>query len=390
MNAAGQRRVLLVDDEPDLVATYAELLESMCEVETADGPERGLERIRMSGPFALVISDLNMPVMNGIEFLARVRALSPDTVRVMLTGCADITAAKDAVNQGSVFRFLTKPCPFEELVGTVEASLAQFAIQQAERELLEKTLAGSVRILTEILSLVNPGAFGRAFRIRRTIRHLADRLEVQEKWQYELAGLLSQIGCVTFSPETLQKVWAGQSLTSQEQAMVASHPDAGAALLENIPRLERVARMIARQDVDSGSEKRNTPEDPDVVLGGEMLRLALALDRKMATGLPFSQALASLRRQTGNQHPGRLLAALDDLVVENVPPVVRTVMLHQLDTSMVLDEDVRARNGLLIVCKGHEVTVPVILRLRAFAAGAGVIEPIRVVVAGGEELPRVA
>ncbi len=332
-----------------------------------------------------------MPGMSGAEFLSRVRASNPTTVRVMLTGCGDVNAAKDAVNRGSVFRFLTKPCPFEELVMTVEACLAQYRIAEAERELLEKTLAGSVRVLTEVLSLVNPGAFGRAARIRRMLRHLAQKLGLENRWQFELAGLLSQIGCVTLSPETLKKVWAGQPLTPSEQRILTFHPQAAASLLENIPRLGPVARMIARQDIQSARERpADPPEDPAIVLGGEMLRTALAVDQGMTAGRTLSQALASLRKQPEKGYPARLLAALDDLDLDSAPPVVRMVMVHQLDTSMVLDEDVYAKNGILIVAKGHDVSAPVIVRLRSFALGVGVVEPFRVLVPGAEELPKTA
>jgi DNA-binding NtrC family response regulator len=129
------------------------------EIRTAVGPVLGLQAIAEAGPFAVVVSDLRMPVMDGVEFLTRVRAISPDSVRVMLTGQADMDAAIAAVNQGNIFQFLTKPCPAATLTRALNSALEQHRLITAERELLEQTLRSSVGVLSEILSLVNPLGF---------------------------------------------------------------------------------------------------------------------------------------------------------------------------------------------------------------------------------------
>lgn len=379
------RRILFVDDEPLLLDNYRELF-SGYPVTTASSGFEALRLLQSIGPHAVIISDLSMPEMDGIEFLARARAVHPESVRLMLTAHADTQAAIRAVNEGRIFRFLTKPASYEDLLQAIEAALTHYGIAEAERELLEQTLSGSVRLLAEVLSLVNPGAFGRAARIRRAMRHMAAELRLENAWTYEMAGLLSQIGCIALSPEVLSKLWAGQPLDADEQLIASHHPDVGRALLENIPRLEPVARMIARQEGRTGArpddrpEQEAEPEDPAVVLGGEMLRTALAVDQLLALGIPFRDAVASLRRQPG-RFPARLTEALATCPWET-PPVIRAVRVHQLDTSMVLDEDVFGLNGMLLVAGGHEVTVPVILRLRGFARGVGVREPFRVRVPG--------
>ena len=73
------------------------------------------------GPFAVVVADMRMPGMDGVEFLQHVKEMSPDTVRIMLTGNADMQTAIDAVNKGNIFRFLTKPCPYETMTVAVNA-----------------------------------------------------------------------------------------------------------------------------------------------------------------------------------------------------------------------------------------------------------------------------
>ena len=121
------------------------------------------------GPFAVIVADRSMPGMDGIQLLAKVKACSPNTVRMMLTGNADMQTAIDAVNEGHIFRFLTKPCPPESLTASLQAAIEQYRLITAERELLEKTLRGSVKVLCEVLSVVKPTAFGRASRITRYV-----------------------------------------------------------------------------------------------------------------------------------------------------------------------------------------------------------------------------
>ncbi|NIQ03497.1 MAG: response regulator, partial [Nitrospinaceae bacterium] len=94
--------------------------------------------------FAVVVSDMRMPDMDGIQFLSRVREHYPQTVRMMLTGYADVKTAMNAVNEGNIFRFMTKPCPPEVFEKVLSAGIEQYRLITAERDLLERTLKGSV------------------------------------------------------------------------------------------------------------------------------------------------------------------------------------------------------------------------------------------------------
>ncbi len=106
-------RVLYVDDEPAVLAGFVRILRKRFVVHTADGGAAGLERMTVDGPYAVVVSDMRMQGMDGVQFLKEVRQLSPETTRIMLTGNADQKTASVAINEGNVFRFLTKPCDYE-------------------------------------------------------------------------------------------------------------------------------------------------------------------------------------------------------------------------------------------------------------------------------------
>ena len=371
------RTVLFVDDDPTILDTYRRLLGRQFKVQTAEGPILGLEAVETRGPFAVVVSDLRMPNIGGVEFLARVRVLAPDTVRVLLTGFANTEAAIGAVNEGRIFRFLNKPCPHEEIARTLEACIEQHDLVQAERELLEKTLAGSVKMLMDILGLVNPKAIARATRIRRTMRHLARVLEVRKAWQAELAGMLSQIGCLTISPGILDRVWAGEELTSEEAALYRTHPQAGSQLLAHIPRLEAVARIIAQQLEDAAPRRGETPEDQEIRRSAEMLRAALLLDRHMEPGLSLAAAIDAMRGSPDGPAEN-ILEALATLPIEEAPRNLRAVQIRELCDTMVFAEDVLDRNAAVLVRKGQEASTPVIVRLQSYAAGVGVVEPLHV------------
>ncbi len=141
-------RVLCVDDEPALLAGLVNYLGERYRVTTAVGPTAGLKALTESGPFQVVVADLRMPVMDGTKFLARVRSMSRDTVRILLTGYADLEGAIAAVNQGQIFRFLTKPCAPETLLRAIDDGLEQYRLETADRRLLEREVG---RLTTQVL-----------------------------------------------------------------------------------------------------------------------------------------------------------------------------------------------------------------------------------------------
>jgi response regulator RpfG family c-di-GMP phosphodiesterase len=367
-------RILCVDDEPNILQAMERQFRKQFEIHTALGGELGLQAIAAKGPFAVVVSDLRMPVMDGVEFLTRVRALSPDSVRVMLTGQADMDAAIAAVNQGNIFQFLTKPCAADTLTRALNAALEQYRLITAERELLEQTLRGSIGVLSEILSLVNPLAFGRAQRIRRYVVHMAAKLDLANRWQFELAAMLSQIGSVTVPPEVMDKYCRMEPLTATETQILAEQSRVGYDLLARIPRLEAVAWMVAHQEAKwtQGAAKSGA-----AAIGAALLKVARDFDDQVARGADSEPTLAAMKRNP-DYNPD-FVDALQEVHVEESQRTLRLVSLAQLHPGMIMHDDVRSRNGLLLLAKGQEVTQSAIVRLKGFAQTVGIVEPLRVV-----------
>ncbi len=355
--------ILMVDDETGVLDGYKRLFRNEFQIDTALGGAAALKAMGETGPYAVVICDMRMPEMDGIEVLGRIKGLAPDVIRMMLTGNADIQTAVRAVNEGNIFRFLTKPCNKESLGKALTAGLMQYRLVNAEKELLENTLQGSIQVLTEVLSLVNPAAFSRAARVRRYIRHIASVLRLPHPWRFEVAGMMSQLGCVTLDPATIEAAYNGRrDFTPEEKALFDGHPQVAHDLLSKIPRLEPIAWMIAHQNQDvTVNGDLADQEMADMRLGASILRVALAFDELVRRDVSKTEAAHRLSKQHRDLDR-RIFEALVELKEEEHE--IRECRVDQLAIGMILRQDIENEAGVLMVAKGHEVTQPLILKLR--------------------------
>jgi len=372
-------RILLVDDDPLVIDGYRRSLGREFSLETATGPKEGLALVENKGPYAVVVSDMRMPGMSGIEFLSAVKSQFPDTVRIILTGNAELQTAIDSINEGNIFRFLVKPCAREVMAKTLTAALLQYRLVTAEKDLLEQTLSGSIQVLTEVLSLVNPAAFARATRARRYIRHIVKALNLGNAWQYEMAAMLSQLGCVTLAPEIIEAVYTGKPLAPDEEAQYAAHPGVAYGLLSNIPRLEPIAWMIEHQN--RPVPKEGDPEQAEIRRGAEILRLVLAYEDAIHKGKSRSEA-ASLLARLNPRVSSRFFEALVSLDLAAEEQGVKTCRIDELAAGMVIQQEVRTNDGTLVISKGQEVTPTVIFRLENLHARQ--LIPPNLLVSSGE------
>lgn len=358
-------KILLVDDDSNVLDGYRRSLRGEFLLETAQGGQQAMSLATANGPYAVVISDMRMPGMDGIQLLSRIKALSPDTIRVMLTGNADTETAVNAINEGSIFRFLNKPCSKELMARTITAALMQYRLVTAEKQLLEQTLSGALQVLTEVLSLVNPAAFSRAERARRYIHHVVTAMNLGNPWQYEVAAMLSQLGCVTLAPETIDAVYRGEPLSPNEEAQYDAHPSVAYALLSKIPRLEPIAWMIQHQN--EPVERGDGAEMGEMRLGAEILRLILAYEKSIHQGTSRTEAAHMLARQNRN-FSAEFFQALVTLDPNSEESELRTCGIEDLSPGMIIQQEVRSYQGTLLVSKGQEVTSTVVFKLKNFHA----------------------
>lgn len=378
METKTRPRVICVDDEPHVAAGLALHLRRRYEVEVAASGQAGLELLDRSPEAAVVISDMRMPHMNGAEFLTKALAAHPNTTRILLTGYSELDAAVQAVNRAQVYRFLVKPCPPAELLRTVEAGADLHRRTQVERDLLERTLRGSIKMLCEIMAISNPVAFGRGTRIQQLVSSLAEKLGDVDRWQVEVAAMLSQLGTLTLPDETAEKLYYGASLSAEEQRMVERAPQISEQLLANIPRLEIVrAILAARAEPYRAASAELSVEQRLVRRGTEMLKAASDFDALEAQGLSMAQALEMLQGRAAEYNPEVLLALQEVCGSQRSADCIREVSLAGLEPGMVFAADVKLTTGTLFVARGYEVTESFLARLKNFRAGS-VKEPFTV------------
>jgi response regulator RpfG family c-di-GMP phosphodiesterase len=378
-------RVLCVDDDPNVLAGYQRGLRKQWRIETASSGQAALSLLETQGPYAVIVADMQMPGMNGVELLTRARTLAPNTVRIMLTGNADQQTAVEAVNEGHVFRFLNKPCSAEMLALVLDAAARQYQLVVAERELLEKTLSGSVKILTEILSLQDPRTFGRSQTLRELMREFVQNNTVEEAWTLELGAMLAHLGMVTLPPPLLAKTHEGRALTPPEAEMLSRVPEIGAELLVHIPRLAPVAEIIRYRSkhYDGSGTPTDSVAGDAIPIGSRILKVLSDMLDLEAQGYSRGRALQTLQTRVGCYDPRVLdavFACFDVYLAQPTPEpsVTRSVTVRELRPGDLLRSSLETRDGMLILAAGNEVSAVLLEKVRNFARLTGVCEPILV------------
>jgi response regulator RpfG family c-di-GMP phosphodiesterase len=353
----GKPRMLCVDDDSNVLEALRDTLRRSFDVRVTTSPAEAIEQLkREPAGYAIVLSDMRMPVMDGAAFLGEARRFAPDATRMLLTGYADIEAATRAVNSAHLFRFLTKPCAPDELLRACTAALTQ--------HLLEQTLHGSVKALTDVLALANPAAFGRAVRVRSAVTRLAKEIGMQQPWEVEVAAMLAPIGAVTLPTATAEKLYAGAPLNAHETGMVDRVPEITRRILDHIPRLEGVMRIL---DNYARPFSDGTP-DRIVPLGARMLRIARDYDALEAQAIQAGIALDTMRSRDGVYDP-HLIEAFSKITVSGASVRVREITVAELRAGMTLADDVRSTTGHLLIARGHDSTEGLVERLRNLADG---------------------
>lgn len=367
-------RILLVDDEPNVLSGLRRNLHGRFQVETAGGGAEGLEKLGDGTGFGVVLSDMRMPGMDGVEFLSSVRTRAPDVVRLMLTGNADQATAVEAVNRGAIFRFLNKPCAPEAVVAALSDGLAQHRLLTAERELVERTLGGTVGVLVEVLMAVDPAGFGRAMRVRGLARRVTSAVPGLNTWELDLAAMLHPLGATALPAELREKLHAGTPLEEAERVQTARTPTIGADMIAKIPRLAGVAEIVRHHRAAAA---------PNVPAGARVLRVltdfsALA-EKGLATGLVF----ARLGQESGDVYDPAIFAAVRDALLADegaTEAQITSKRIAELYPGLVLVDDIAiAADGGVLLKAGFEISETLLSKIRAYHQFRALREPVRVV-----------
>jgi putative two-component system response regulator len=320
-------RVLFVDDEPLVLAGLRRSVYAEFAADLAGGAEEGLSKLKKDGPYPVVVSDMRMPAMDGATFLATVRTISPDSIRVMLTGHSDIAAATRAVNEGEIFRFLTKPVSPETLLATLHACVAQYHAARLEKEqhkitlqALEELDLGTLTALARAIDAKSAWTAGHSERVTNLALKIGHAMDLPAKSLEILhrGGLLHDIGKIGTPLTVLDKPG---KLEPEEMQIMRDHVKIGVHILEPIPCFREALPIVAQHhEWFDGSGYPAGLAGENISLHARILAVADCYDaivsnRPYREGLPKQQAIEILKQRSGRQFDPLLIEVFTRLMV---------------------------------------------------------------------------
>lgn len=371
-------RVMFVDDD---VALLKSLERNLCfdyNLCIAESGPRALELMAKQEPFSVIITDMRMPVMDGMHFIEEARKASPETIYIMLTGNQDVDTAIKAVNHGHVFRFLTKPCETEDIKTAINAALRQYELVHAEKELLQKTFVGAVNMMTDVVETLHPDTLQQSQRVDSIMRHCEETLAFNGGWEFRLAARLSLVGQALLPCDEQLKLQQLTPTDPESQQLLEKVAATSARLIARIPRLERVSQILLKQAVADGSAFLRPCEGGDADLGASLLRVAVHWSSMINNGLIPEDAVQELK-QVIPHLPQQLEVALLQLDTPDTDYQPVEVSLPVLVEGMVLYDNVLSEDGALLLRSGRRLTVPIIEKLKLHCQSATKLRPIIVV-----------
>jgi len=378
-------KILLVDDDHHSMAALRGHLGGRFQVDTAPDAVEALDRMTRDRGYGVVVAGMEMPGMNGVEFLERAAATSPDTMRIILSAQTDSDTRLTAVNRAHVFAILDKPCSFIALESTVESAFRQHEAIRHERDILEGTVNGSIKLLVDILGVVSPDALGRGQRMRDSMRHMAKWLGKQSAWELETAALLSSVGYAAIPVSLLRKAAAGIELEPSEAKILCRAPRIAHDLIADIPRLAEVARIVLYQDkrYDGGGFPEDTVAGDALPLGSRILKILIDRADLEEDGIVKEAAHTKMKERVGCYDISLLescFGCFPEFLAQSVSsefPVV-SLAIDRLVPGHIVVSDIYTGSGIKLIGAGHRLTSMMLERLRNLAELKQVQGPVLV------------
>ncbi len=409
--------LLFVDDEPGILSSLRRLFRPHgYRILVAESGALGLAELEKT-PVDLVISDMRMPEMDGATFLKAVRQRWPDTVRILLTGYADVTSTVAAINDGEIYRYVSKPWDDTEIVNTVREALERYRLKQenlrltaltqsqneelkglnasleqkvAERtaELrqalsfveqshgeLKKSFLTSVQVFAGLIELRSGPAgsrlAGHGRRVADMARNLAQRLGMGdvEVQNIMLAGLLHDVGKMGLPDDLLGKAF--NTLSQDQRALVMKHPVIGQNILIAIDKFKDAAILVRHHHESfDGNGYPDRLAGMSIPQGSRILAVvndydSLQIGTLVQRPLRPEEALAFIADNRGKRYDPATVDAFLKLISETrktVPTEVPLRTMH-LKPGMVVSRDLPHRDGYLLLAKGSVLTGDIIGQL---------------------------
>jgi len=374
-----EEKILFVDDDVNFLNGLKRSLKYTFNVKVASNGPDGLSVLRNNGPFAVVVSDFQMPMQNGVDFLTEVKKIYPNAVRILFSGHTHLAIALEAVNLGHVYQIISKPISPEKLTMVLRSALDYYNLVMGEKILLEQTFTGALDTLLDIVGFMNPQLFSRTLRIKGQVTKLAEYMKAPELWKYQVSANLSQLGTVILPESVVMKINKGETLQADEIGMVEHYPRIGGALIQNIPRMGDIAKIVTYQHkhFDGTGVPKDDVRGDDIPFGARLLKVALDYDDLRMKGQSVDSRLTIMKQREGLYDP-KVLKALEEIVTLWFSPETTSLALSDLRPGMIVLEGVLTKDGDCLIPEGEEITELIVTRLHSWTRLYKIREPIPV------------
>ncbi|MDE2440437.1 MAG: response regulator [Betaproteobacteria bacterium] len=409
--------LLFVDDEPGILSALRRLFRQFgYRILVAESGAQGLVELEKT-PVDLVISDMRMPEMDGATFLRQVRERWPEAIRILLTGYADVTSTIAAINEGEIYRYISKPWDDNEIVNVVREALERQKLEAENRRLtaltqaqndelknlnasleqkvaertaelqqalsfveqahgeLKKSFLTSVQVFAGLVELRSGPAgsrlAGHGRRVADQARTLAQRLGLPdaEVQNITLAGLLHDIGKLGLPDDLLGKPY--NTLTQDQRAMVMKHSVIGQNILIAIEKFKEAAVLVRHHhECFDGSGYPDRLSGIAIPQGSRILSVvndydALQIGTLVQRPLRTEEAQAYLIDNRGKRYDPMVVDAFIKVLAEapKSGPTELPLRTMHLKGGMVLSRDLAHRDGYLLLAKGSVLTADIIGQL---------------------------
>ncbi len=376
-------KILIVDDSEENRLVLVELCKSLgYKTESVQNGQVAIEKINLSLPLAILL-DIRMTGMDGFEVLEKVKGNPKwkDIPVIMITSLDDTATILRCLKMGADDYI---PKPFEPIIvkARLERAIVNVSYLRKEKIVLEKTFSGSMKILSDIISSLSPVLFGKSSKVRRVARLIAEELNYSELWEIEVASIFSLVGCISLSPDLIEKIISNKALSHEEKRLYDNHPILGYKLLNNIPRLGNVAKIVLLQNITKTDDlpKELNEVIKEIPLGSKILRAAFEYEQATLKSNNINE-LKSILKSKEPTLDLEVFTALEKVLQKESSREIKSVAINQISTGMTFTEDVYTTSGVRIVSKMQEATESIIERIRAVHSKLPIIEPLKVFLA---------
>lgn len=377
-------KVVLVDEQSRTHGKFKRLLRDKYDLVNFRDAEKALSWLKTHGTPAIVVCGAELGSTDSISFSKAVDAVAPYSARIILTEEESTEFFRKALNTGHAYSVLVAPYGDDAILNAMESALSYHKRLVHDRNNLERTLAGSVKLLIDMLSQFHADAFRRTAPIRQNALKLAKAMGIKKTWELEMAVMLSPLGEALLPKEILSRYRAAKPLTDQQREVLADAPRQTRDLLKNIPQLEKVAEVLylSGRGYDGSGFPKEGPIGSDIPLNARILKILTDLWMASPDGGVDTPAFEALMIRSKAYDPDLLRLAKKVLLDGGLDMSGKEITLcyvRNLRVGDVLVDDILTETSQeLVLSRGHELTETTIRRLDQYNRLAGVRQPIRV------------